>query len=269
MHAAVLGSPVSHSLSPCIHNAGYVEAGLTHDYRAIDVTVDSFQQFVESLNSEWMGLSLTMPLKEIAFEVAHDVTQVALLARSINTLIMGDTIVADNTDVVGIVNAVRECTDVALQHMLLIGSGATARSALVAASQLGVTKVDILARNVVAIEECTNIATQLNMSLHEVSAEQATTSVHSLTINTTPAGVADSIAGLIANPRGVLLDVVYHPWPTALAQRWESEKLRTVPGYLMLLHQAVRQFEMMTQTDAPLDAMRNALMAELSKRGQL
>ncbi|MEI6404432.1 MAG: shikimate dehydrogenase [Actinomycetes bacterium] len=267
MHAAVLGSPVSHSLSPCIHNAAYRATQLAHDYSAIEVVAQDLVSFVSQLDESWMGLSLTMPLKEVAFEVAHEVTPVATLARSINTLILGDVITADNTDVYGIVRAVQENWDEPIARLVLIGSGATARSAIIAAHELEVRSIDILARNSAAIANCEELAQQLGMTLTNISIEQVSTTPSTLTVNTTPVGVADEIARTLTDPSGVLLDVVYHPWPTQLAQRWQDAGLVAIPGHSMLLHQAAKQFELMTSHAAPLEEMRLALRNELDTRG--
>src|SRR5699024_7146177 len=103
--AAVLGSPVSHSLSPVIHQAGYAAAAL-HDwcYERIECTVDELEPFVASRDEQWAGLSVTMPLKEQALAIADDATDVARVLGSANTLVLRDgRRVADNTDAPGMV----------------------------------------------------------------------------------------------------------------------------------------------------------------------
>ncbi len=266
MHAAVLGSPISHSLSPVLHRAAYSELGLAHDYQAIEVTKETFVDFVKGCDDTWLGLSLTMPLKEVAFDVAEEVSPVALLSRSINTLIFNEKLVADNTDVTGIVHAVREMTSHDLTHMVIFGSGATARSSILAANQLGISTIHTVARNHSAIAECQAIATKLGITLIDASLRDITFTPQTLTVNTTPAGVGDTLADAVIDPTGPMLDVIYHPWPTALGQRWHDAQSIAIPGYLMLLHQAAKQVELMTGQEAPLHAMRTALMDALASR---
>lgn len=266
MHAAVLGSPISHSLSPILHRAAYADLGLDHDYQAIEVTEESFLSFIKSIDDSWLGLSLTMPLKEVAFDVANEVSPVALLARAINTLIVREQLIADNTDVIGIVHAVREMTSHQLTSAVIFGSGATARSSIVAAGQLGITSIQAVARNHKALFECESIAKKLGIEFHDVALADVTFDKNTLTINTTPAGAADNIADAVIDPRGPILDVVYHPWPSALASRWHAADCIAIPGYLMLLHQAAKQVELMTDEEAPLHAMRSALMQALLER---
>jgi shikimate dehydrogenase len=86
-------------------------------------------------------------------------------------------------------------------------------------------------------------------------------------INTTPVGVLDEIAQDVWQPRGILLDVVYHPWPTQLAASWEISGGSVTSGLSMLLHQAAHQVALMTNLPAPIDEMRAGLNLELLARG--
>lgn len=263
MRAAVLGQPISHSLSPYIHNAGYKALGLAHDFTTIECNEASFKHVLESCDESWMGLSLTMPLKEAAFTVADTVTSVAVLARSANTLLLTDKIHADNTDVYGIVQAVREHSLVKAHRAVIIGSGATARSAVVACHELGITSLELIARNKRALNECGDIAQRLGMAATATDPREAVFTETTLTINATPVGVADALIPVLHPPAGAILDVVYHPWPSAITAHWLKSGLVAIPGHEMLLHQAVKQFHLMTGFAAPVDAMRQALEAAL------
>ncbi|MEI6109044.1 MAG: shikimate dehydrogenase, partial [Actinomycetes bacterium] len=130
--AAVLGSPISHSLSPVLHRAAYEALGLPHTYEAIEIDESQLAEFVKSLDENWLGLSLTMPLKEVAFQVAHTIDETARLSGSINTLIFADQISAHNTDVLGIMDSLTEFGIGSPRSAIMLGAGATARSALLA-----------------------------------------------------------------------------------------------------------------------------------------
>ena len=138
--AAVLGSPIAHSLSPALHTAGYRALGLDDwEYTRADVSEAELVAFVSALGREWRGLSLTRPLKEVAFEVATTVSAVARETGSINTLIRRpdggwD---ADNTDVVGVLGALAEVGVDRADRPVVVGSGATARSVVAAFVALG------------------------------------------------------------------------------------------------------------------------------------
>ncbi|TDC50157.1 shikimate dehydrogenase, partial [Jiangella ureilytica] len=106
---AVLGSPIAHSLSPVIHRAAYRRLGLDWEYTAHEVDESSLARFVSGLGPEWRGLSLTMPLKRVALDVAATASDVARTVGAANTLVRRDDggWDADNTDVPGVVATLR------------------------------------------------------------------------------------------------------------------------------------------------------------------
>jgi shikimate dehydrogenase len=266
MRAAVCGHPISHSLSPVLHRAAYAALGLEHTYEAIDLTEDGLEDFVSTCADSWMGLSLTMPLKEVAFSVATAVSIRAKLTGAINTLIFDDGIRADNTDIYGIEQAVRESTNEIGGPFIIIGSGATARSAVVAAQQLGATSITVVARNAGTASECVNLGRELEITSTHNQLESAQWQASTVTINTTPAGVADELISVGTPTGGLLLDVIYSPWPTQLANAWRTGGGSTCAGHVMLLHQAGEQVRLMTGEDAPIEAMRTALSQALTSR---
>ena len=266
MRAAVCGHPISHSLSPVLHRAAYAALGLDHEYKAIDLTEVDLASFVETLDDSWLGLSLTMPLKEVAFSVATSVSIQAKLTGAINTLVFDDGIRGDNTDIYGIEQAVRESTDSIEGPFTIIGSGATARSAVVAAANLGAKSVQIVARNTETASACVSLASELGITSTHTQLETADWQGSTVTINTTPQGVADELIAAGTATHGLLLDVVYSPWPTQLAASWNLGGGTTCAGHVMLLHQAGEQVRLMTGLEAPIDAMRTALDRALSLR---
>jgi shikimate dehydrogenase len=266
MRAAVCGHPISHSLSPALHRAAYAALGLEHTYEAIDLTEDGLEDFVSTCGDSWMGLSLTMPLKEVAFSVATAVSIRAKLTGAINTLIFDGGIRADNTDIYGIQQAVRESTNDIQGPFTIIGSGATARSAVVAAHNLGATSITVVARNIETASECVNLGRELGITSAHMRLENAQWLESTVTINTTPSGVADQLVAAGTQTAGLLLDVIYSPWPTQLATAWTAGGGTVCAGHVMLLHQAGEQVRLMTGQDAPIEAMRTALNLALTTR---
>lgn len=264
MKAAVLGKPVAHSLSPILHNSGYQAQGLEHTYERHEVDEAGLADFVAKVSDEWMGLSLTMPLKVAAFDVAEVLTPLVEISGSINTLVLGEQIVAYNTDIYGIVQACLEAGLSDVQSCTIIGSGATARSAIVAARELGFSRIELIARNPQAIAQCDAISSELGITFIAVDPSESQWQGSDLVVNTTPAGVADSLLTPTEKVSGLLLDVVYHPWPTKIAADWQSAGGLICPGYLMLLHQAIAQYELFTGESAPIPAMRSALIEAIS-----
>lgn len=263
--AGVLGSPIGHSLSPVLHRAGYAALGLTDwSYAAHEVTEGELAGFVDGLDDRWRGLSLTMPLKEEALVLADRVSDVARAAGAANTLVRTDRgWVADNTDVVGLVGALQD-----VEHggaATVLGSGATARSAVLALAQLGVRSVRLAVRaaprpETVAVAEAAGIAVDV------VLLDQWAT-VDGLFVSTLPGGAGRTAAAALGSGRGsgTLLDVVYADWPTPLARAATAYGLEVISGLEMLLHQGAEQFWLFTGQQAPLQAMRAAGLAALGR----
>lgn len=271
--AAVLGSPVRHSLSPVLHTAGYSAAGLagqwTYDRR--EVVADELAGVVAGLDPSWRGLSLTMPLKEAALEVAATVSPTARAAGAANTLVRRadggwD---ADNTDIHGI-----EAALAGAEHDgagLVLGSGATARSAVLALRGLGVERVTVAARNPATSAAIVDWAARLAEPVTVLAApldgwvRHAARVVVSSLPPTGGSAAADHLTrGTWRLDGATLLDVVYADWPTPLARAATARGARVVSGIEMLVHQAARQFELFTGVvPAPVAAMLAAGRAAL------
>lgn len=269
--AAVLGTPIRHSLSPVIHNAGYAAAGLTDwAYTAHECDEAALPGFVAERDSSWAGMSLTMPLKEVALTVADQVTPLATLLGAANTLVRRDAgWLADNTDAGGMADALRAAGLARADAVAVLGAGGTARAALAAAAELGAVELTVYARRRPAIEELRGVADALGITLHAADWTAATVAgdTADLLICTVPAGVADTLAASVQLPaRLTVFDVLYHPWPTLLAAAAQSAGCRVVGGLELLLAQAVRQFELFTGVPAPVPAMRDALHAAAATR---
>jgi shikimate dehydrogenase len=260
----VLGKPIGHSLSPVIHNAGYAAAELTGwTYTAHECAEADLARFVTGLGADWAGLSLTMPLKEVALDVADEVAPVAAAIGAANTLVrLADgTWRAENTDAPGMVDALLSAGVTTADRFSILGAGGTARAALAAARDLGAASVTVYARRSAAIEELIPVADDLSITLIGTTWADALTAGESdVVVSTVPKGVADSLGATMRWRRdAVLFDAVYDPWPTPLAASAAAHGCRIVSGLDLLLTQAVRQFELFTGVDAPVSAMRSAL----------
>jgi shikimate dehydrogenase len=280
--AAVLGSPISHSLSPVLHLAAYRALGLSNwSYGAHELQARELGGFVAGLGPQWAGLSLTMPLKEAAFEVADEVSDLAREVGAINTLVRGSDggWAGDNTDVYGVSQALREagCENVA--NAVVLGSGATARSVVAALASLGCTKVTFAVRSgarketldqagraglqVDVVELC-----QVADLLGETRVVVSTLPMNALPGNTLPENALTGRA-FPKGPRPVghlLLDVVYTGWPTPLARTFHEAGASVVSGLEMLVHQAAEQVRLMTGLCPPVAEMRAAGLAAMGPR---
>ncbi|POM23243.1 Shikimate dehydrogenase [Actinomadura rubteroloni] len=270
VRAAVLGSPVAHSLSPVLHRAAYAALGLDDwTYTAVECAEDGLAPFLGGLDESWAGLSLTMPLKRVALDLAAEVSELAVAVGGANTLVRRDgRWHADNTDVHGIVAALTEAGLGAPASALVLGGGATAASAFAALSRLGVAKARLAVRSPERAAASLAAAERVGLTVEVATLDRVPELLDvDLVVSTLPGRAADAFAAPVAASRAALFDVVYAPWPTALAAAVAGAGRTVVGGFPMLLHQAVRQVTLMTgRTDVPVAAMRAAGEAELARR---
>jgi len=264
--AAVLGSPIAHSLSPVLHRAAYAALGLDGwRYDAHECTEDALAAFVAGLGAEWAGLSLTMPLKRAALDVADRASPLATATGAANTLVRRrEGWFADNTDVAGVVAALRPVSG----RALVLGAGGTAQATLAALRELGVDDVTVLVRSRDRADALRAAAQRLGvrpMVRAALGAARVVLPAAEIVVSTLPRGAADAL-GEQVGPAAVVLDVVYAPWPTRFAAAAADRGARVVSGLEMLLHQAVAQVELMTGRPGPVTQMRAALDAAVAAR---
>ncbi len=267
--AAVLGKPIAHSLSPVLHNAGYAAAGLRHwRYTAIECAEAELADLVRGLGPEWGGLSLTMPLKEVALTVADRVAPVAAAIGAANTLVpRPDGWHAENTDAPGMVDVLREAGTATAGRVAVLGAGGTARAALAAVHQLGAVEVTVYARRPAAVDALRPVAQQLGLPplAYRPFDRAGEAGRADLVFSTVPSGVADTVA-IDWRPGTVLFDAIYHPWPTVLAASARAAGCPVVSGLHLLLAQGTHQFTLFTGLPAPAAAMRAALHEAAARR---
>lgn len=293
--AYVLGHPIAHSLSPALHRAAYAylgEANLEYDRR--DTLPDDLPAIMRGVRNPAgteeapyiAGLSVTMPLKTAVIQYCDELSETARVTGAVNTVYpRGERVLGDNTDVIGIVNALRHAglePNPERDEPAVIGGGATAISALTALHKLGYRRASVYARSLHKLGSVQEAADRLGVQLSTVAlaefpAEQKARR-HNPVISTLPARAADDWAPQLADPAGasnpagasetadrpVLLDVAYNPWPSVLASAWEANGGTVVSGLEMLLYQAVEQvllFTDRTLSEGELLGLVNAMCA--------
>ncbi|MGI9008577.1 MAG: shikimate dehydrogenase [Streptosporangiaceae bacterium] len=273
MRAAVLGSPVGHSLSPVLHAAAYAALGLTWwRYDAIECGEAELPGLLDQCGPDWAGLSLTMPLKRAVLPLLDRADPLVSEVGGANTVLFAAAQrLGYNTDVPGMVGALAERgiapgQDAGVGPALILGGGATACAALAAVRELGEREVAVAVRGPGRAGDLLAAADRLNVTVTLRPFEVASLAGAALIVSTVPAGVADrfasALAGLPEPPRAVF-DVVYYPWPTPLANAATAVGAVLAGGFDLLLHQAAGQVELMTGRPAPVDEMRAAGLAAL------
>lgn len=274
--AAVLGSPIRHSLSPVLHTAAYRLLGLDWTYDAHDVAEDGLGAFLGRLGKElpgdWAGLSLTMPLKRAAIPLCADLDEVARVTNAANTLTFaGGAVHGANTDVPGLVNALAAAGVTGVDRASVLGGGATAAAAVAALAHVCTGPAEVFVRTPERAAELLPVADHFGLGLEVRSWDDAAAGLTApLVIATTPRGTADHLAAAVPSAPAVLFDVLYDPWPTPLAAAWSGAAGTVLGGLDLLVHQAVLQVELMTgqivDRPAVVAAMTAAGQAALSRR---
>lgn len=265
----VIGSPIAHSLSPALHTAAYRELGLPWAYGAFDVTPEQLPAFLTRLGPRWRGLSVTMPLKRPIVSLCHEIDGWGTAVGAVNTVLLepeGKRL-GYNTDVPGLVAALREAGVESAGRLVVVGGGATAASALAAGAELGCSAATVLMRRRQPSHPLSELGERLGVqvsirSLGEISAERPA----DVLISTIPATAQPAYVPSLVGLAQTVFDVVYDPWWTPLLRTAGQAGRRTVHGFELLLHQAGRQLELMTGVPAaPLAAMRAAGLAAVGQ----
>ncbi|MGK0720684.1 shikimate dehydrogenase family protein [Leucobacter sp. W1478] len=266
---AVLGSPISHSRSPRIHRAAYAQLGLPWRYTAVRIGESGLGKFLATRGEEWRGFSVTMPLKAEAYRLSAVLDPVARESGVVNTLLRvlggsgeAPTWAGFNTDVAGLAAALRSSA-LNLTHTIVLGAGATAVSAILAARELGAERITVLARRADAAKALAERfdTSSVLASNSEALARRGSFQVRGLgwadsdTAETVGFAVSEATAVIstlpgaagerIALPTGIsavpLFDVAYDPWPSPLAERWKGAGAEAHAGIDMLVEQALVQ----------------------------
>ncbi len=237
---AVWGDPIDHSRSPALHGAAYGALGLDWEYGRQRVGTAEFAARLSELDGSWRGLSLTMPLKEVAHAAADELDRHAALTGAVNTLLLGERLRGFNTDVGGIVDAFSGAQVSGIRSARILGAGATAASALLALHELGARQVEVRARRPDAAAGLVSLGEQLSVPV-DVQPFGDDADPVDATVATLPSGTVlpEEHAAALSDAGGVLFDAAYAPWPSALAAVWSGATV--ISGFEMLLHQAVRQ----------------------------
>ena len=278
--AAVIGSPIEHSLSPVIHRAAWAQLGIDGwEYHRLEQDTDSLPGFIAGLGADCAGLSVTMPCKQAVMPLLDVIDPLASAVGAVNTVVPSSGVLAGfNTDVTGIASAVRRACSMAgcsaPSSALVLGARATASSALAALGELGITSSTVAARRFGGPGSVVAAASRLGVTIEQVlwsdaEAVDRAASSADLVISTLPASAADPLVERLRVREGqILLDVVYSPRDTALRRAFENAGGVVAEGTDMLVFQAGAQVQLMTGRSPDTGVMREALEEELERRSR-
>jgi len=240
--AGVLGSPISHSLSPLLHKTAYELLGIEGSYSAFEVQSEQLRHFLNNEGSALNNVSLTMPLKEEALSIADTVSDLARQIQSGNTLSKKEGLWnLTSTDVEGFTFALESHNRNTMGDVLIIGAGATARAVIAACD--GVSRsVSVINRNPDREIAIRNSAPHLVVEF--ISWESSIDfTKYDLVVNTTPGDTAALFVDQVTATSATFFEVLYSPWRTLLLSKWRESGGYGIDGLDLLIHQAISQIE--------------------------
>jgi shikimate dehydrogenase len=267
--AGVIGWPVSHSLSPAIHNAAFASLGLDWVYVSLPVPPGSLAQALAGLPAlGFAGANVTMPHKTRSAELIADLSEDASRLRAVNTIVVGPGgLAGHNTDAPGFDRFLREDAgfDAEGSSVLLYGAGGAARACALALARAGAASIAVAARDATRARELVD-ALGLGVDFRVVSFGDATTVAADLVVNATPLGGDGELLPLPElRPATIVVDLLYRPSTTPLLAAARRAGASAFGGLGLLLHQAALSFELWTGRPAPMPAMSAAAVAELAE----
>lgn len=275
----LLGSPVSHSISPLMHNEAFRLLGLDYAYLCFDVGEDALEDAVKGLRTlNTRGWNCTMPDKQRMCELCDSLSPAARMIGAVNTVVNENGILTGhNTDGIGYMMAVKEAGfDIIGKNMTLLGAGGAATAIAVQAALDGVKTLYIFNRRGRSWEHAVQLTDTINAdtSCHAVLFDLADTKAlakcldeSSLLTNGTSVGMAPRESeciladGSLLHPELVVSDIIYNPRKTRLMQIAESKGCPTFNGLYMLLFQGAEAFRLWTGREMPVEEIKKLYFA--------
>ncbi|MBK8171549.1 MAG: shikimate dehydrogenase [Sandaracinaceae bacterium] len=271
---AVLGSPISHSLSPLMHQAAFAALGIDATYEAIEVNSIGLAETLEKCRKRMGGFNVTAPHKETTVKLVDTLDEDASLLRAVNTVRCIDgRLDGYNTDVEGFANALREASvELRDKHIVVLGTGGAARAVVCAAVRHGAAQVTVAGRRharAIAICEalCLSAATNLVASTFRDAQFQRAMKTADILVQATsvpPRGLeAQALLDTLAMPHTrehlLAMDLAYGTSVSLFCEEASTHQRRSMDGRAMLVHQGALAFERFTGVKAPIEVMHKAV----------
>ncbi len=274
----LLGSPVSHSISPAMHNTSFDALGLDYSYMAFDISEDNIKAAVDALRTlNCKGFNLTMPLKNAIIPYIDELSEEARLAHSVNTcLFEGGKLKGYTTDGIGFLNAMTDSgIDYKDKVITVLGAGGAATSIIVAAALHGVSKINVFKRKNSTFDSVVDFADRITHAsecdvfvydMADATLLEFCLQESDILINATNVGMGDEDKSLV--PKEflykdlIVADVIYHPAYTRLLKDAKAVGCKVMNGKYMLLYQGAAAFKIWTGQDMPIDLIKEKCFTE-------
>ncbi|GBO56535.1 shikimate 5-dehydrogenase I alpha [Pseudanabaena sp. lw0831] len=275
----VMGFPVSHSLSPVMHNAAIAAMGMDYVYVSLPIPVEQLPTAIAGLKAiqSVQGFNLTIPHKVDVMPLLDEVLPIAKAVGAVNTVKrVGDRWVGTNTDVAGFLNPLKQLNcDWENMPALILGSGGAAKAVVAACLELGCSVIHVVGRDPKKMKKFHGAMTiqlhDYNLRVHPWTSIPHLLEVAGIVINATPIGMASDPNTPISEAEMNLLpdhaiayDLIYTPRPTKFLQIAAARGLKAIDGLEMLINQGAIGLEFWLDQPVPIEIMRQALLQHLA-----
>ncbi len=275
----VIGHPVEHSLSPAMHNAAIANLGLDYIYLPFPIAPTNLKTALDGFAAIGVvGFSVTIPHKQAILPLLSEISPIAQAVGAVNTVVRKDNQwLGTNTDVDGFISPLRNYDQNWSQQVaVVLGNGGAARAVVAGLTQLGISQIHVLGRNLEKLQAFQqswhNSPLSVNLQVHEWQSLPKLISQANLLVNTTPVGmyprVGESPVSIedMANLQqgAIAYDLIYTPKPTQFLQQAQQVGAVAIDGLEMLVQQGAIALKMWLKRDnVPVDIMRQALQEQL------
>ena len=277
----VMGFPVSHSLSPVMHNAAIAAMGLDYVYVPFPIPVEQLPAAIAGLKAvqSVQGFNLTIPHKVEVMPLLDEVLPIAKAVGAVNTVKrVGDRWVGTNTDVAGFLEPLKKLNcDWENMPAVILGSGGAAKAVVAACLELGCSVIHVVGRDPKKMKKFHGAMTSqlhdYNLRVHPWASIPHLLEVAGIVINATPIGMASDPNTPISEAEINLLpdhaidyDLIYTPRPTKFLQIAAARGLKAIDGLEMLINQGAIGLEFWLDQTVPIEIMRQALLQHLATK---
>ena len=262
----IIGDPVSHSLSPKMHNAAYIELGIDNKFvfLASNVKLQDVGKAMEAVRVLGIrGVSCTVPHKEKVIKYLDKIDKTAKIIDAVNTVVNNNGILTGyNTDWIGVVAPLEAITNIKNKKVAIIGAGGAARAAAFGFAKKG-AKITVFNRTLAKAKKITRDFGGNALSLNKLEEIKN----YDILFHSTSVGVVSGerskslVPAKFLNRNQIVFDAVYGKNKTKLLRDAEAKGAKIVLGTEMLLHQGLEQFKYFTGKKAPEKTMRKSLLA--------
>ncbi|HDE4104092.1 TPA: shikimate dehydrogenase [Staphylococcus aureus] len=265
MKFAVIGNPISHSLSPVMHRANFNSLGLDDSYEALNIPIEDFHLIKEIISKKELdGFNITIPHKERIIPYLDHVDEQAINAGAVNTVLIKDgKWIGYNTDGIGYVKGLHSVyPDLENAYILILGAGGASKGIAYELAKFVKPKLTVVNRTLARFESW-------NLNINQISLADAEKYLaeFDIVINTTPAGMAGNNESIInlkhLSPNTLMSDIVYIPYKTPILEEAERKGNHIYNGLDMFVYQGAESFKIWTNKDADINSMKTAVLQQL------